>query len=277
MTENRRRLIVITAQNLASTNTVRPLIEDLSNEIAAVIILDNIPLSSWREFRAFMKLIRRCAGSFLLFKFAEVWVHYALSLARGESVSQLCEKHNVQTFSFASARPAAVLDLIRSYDPDYLISTGPAILGKAIINAPRIATLNCHGADLPAYRGPANYVWAMLEREPIRTVTIHRMVAAIDAGPVWRKRSWPMNFNWSVYEFNHFHSLDGGRFLRDSLRSILDNGPDPEKAQDESLARLRTFPRSSDIRRLKAGAHRMMRWRDVFRCIGNDSSPTETN
>ncbi len=270
MTDTRRRLVIITAQNLASANTVRPLIEDLSHEISAVIILDNIPLSSWREFRAFLKLIRRCAGSFLVFKFAEVWIHYALSLARGESVSQLCEKHSVKTFSFASARPAEVLNLIRSQDPDYLISTGPAILGKAVINAPRIATLNCHGADLPAYRGPANYVWTMLEREPTRTVTLHRMVPAIDAGPIWRKKSWPMNFGWSVYEFNYFHSLDGGRFLRDSIKSILEEGPDAEEAQDESMAKTRTFPKGADIRKLKAASHRMMRWRDVFKCVGND-------
>lgn len=268
MTTRENSFIIVTAQNMASANTTRPLIEAFGPRISAVVILDNFPLTSWKEFKAFVKLIRRCGWSFLWFKFVEIWVHYAISLARRESVAQLCRRRGVNTLHFASARSDALARAIAEIAPDYIVSTGPAILSKSLIESAKIATLNCHGADLPSYRGPANYVWTRLNGDEARTITIHRMAPKIDAGAIWRKKTLPLDKRWSVYEYNFRHTLDAGRFLSQSMQEILAGGPDAETEQDESQAVVRTFPTESDMRRLKNAGVVLMRPCDAFRCVG---------
>ena len=268
------RIVIVTAQNMASTNVTRPLIEKMPGEIATVLILNNFPLSNWKDVTAFYKLTRRCGWQFLVFKFAEIWIHYLLSLLRRESIAQLCRANGVRYMHFSKARDDGFAQALRVHEPDYLISTGPAILPSSVINSPRIATLNCHGADLPTFRGPANYIWTLLENQTERTVTIHRMHPRIDSGPIWRKRKYPVNSNWTVYEYNFNHTLDGGAFLHESLVDILENGPDEEIEQNELDATIRTFPNGEDMRRLRQKGITILNLRDIFRCLG--SKPTNT-
>jgi methionyl-tRNA formyltransferase len=54
----------------------------------------------------------------------------------------------------------------------------------ALLTVPRLGFLNFHLAALPGYRGPEPLFWQLRNGEPAGAVTVHRMAADFDTGPV---------------------------------------------------------------------------------------------
>lgn len=267
------KLVFITAQNMASANIMYPVLSSLGAHIDCVIVLNNSTVSSTKGIKPFIRLIRRCAWSFLFFKLVEGWAHSLMSVCRGETIDQLCRKFAVPVIYFGGANDPNFLAVLQQKMPDYLVSTGPAILSAACIATAQKAVLNCHGARLPFYRGPANYIWTLLNGDKIRWATIHRLVKQVDAGAIWREASFPIHPEWSVYEYDYYHALDCGRVLASTLSDILAGNVPVETPQDETQVVTRTFPTSDDMARFKKLNIPLWRLRDVWRCVGFTASP----
>ena len=62
------------------------------------------------------------------------------------------------------------------------------ILPQAILDAPRLGCLNVHGSLLPRWRGAAPVQRAIMAGDAITGVTIMRMEAGLDTGPMLLKR-----------------------------------------------------------------------------------------
>ncbi|MDO7886491.1 methionyl-tRNA formyltransferase [Hymenobacter cheonanensis] len=54
----------------------------------------------------------------------------------------------------------------------------------ALLTVPRLGFLNFHLAALPGYRGPEPLFWQLRNGEPAGAVTVHRMTASFDTGPI---------------------------------------------------------------------------------------------
>jgi methionyl-tRNA formyltransferase len=81
--------------------------------------------------------------------------------------------------------PAGFGEAMRGYRPDLLVLYGfNWILPPAVFRVPRFGTVNIHPSRLPRYRGPAPVHWAIRNGDPDIGVTIHRVDAGIDTGPV---------------------------------------------------------------------------------------------
>src|SRR5262249_57497011 len=65
------------------------------------------------------------------------------------------------------------------------------ILPDWMLNAPRHGCVNVHSSLLPKYRGAAPINWAIARGERETGVTIMRMDAGLDTGPVLLKRGIP--------------------------------------------------------------------------------------
>jgi methionyl-tRNA formyltransferase len=65
----------------------------------------------------------------------------------------------------------------------------PTIVPAPVLDLFAHGVLNAHAGDLPRYRGNATIAWAILAGEPRVVVTIHRMDAGLDTGPVLAKRA----------------------------------------------------------------------------------------
>ncbi len=74
---------------------------------------------------------------------------------------------------------------IQALRPDIIAVSGARLLGKTIIETPRITIINMHGGLSPYYRGGDSIFWALYNREPHCVgVTIHLLTLGIDAGPL---------------------------------------------------------------------------------------------
>jgi methionyl-tRNA formyltransferase len=58
------------------------------------------------------------------------------------------------------------------------------ILPAALLEAPRLGSLNVHASLLPRHRGAAPVEWAILSGDPKTGVTIMQMDAGVDTGPI---------------------------------------------------------------------------------------------
>ena len=82
-------------------------------------------------------------------------------------------------------RTADFLDQVRELKPGLIVVMAYGqILPQALLEMPRFACLNLHTSVLPKYRGAAPIQWAVLNGDVETGVTLMRMDAGMDTGPI---------------------------------------------------------------------------------------------
>ena len=109
------------------------------------------------------------------------------------------------------------------------------ILPTAIIDLPRLGTLNIHASLLPAFRGAAPIQAAIREGLDETGVTIMRMVKALDAGPIILQAKTPIPNDETYGELQLRLAEMGALALIEAL-ALIDIGQASETPQDDSKA-----------------------------------------
>ncbi|HOG08012.1 MAG TPA: methionyl-tRNA formyltransferase, partial [Syntrophales bacterium] len=82
-------------------------------------------------------------------------------------------------------RDPAFLDTCRALAPDVIVVAAfGQILPAALLEIPRLGSINVHPSLLPKYRGAAPMNWTLIRGESVTGVTIMRMNEAMDAGDI---------------------------------------------------------------------------------------------
>jgi len=90
----------------------------------------------------------------------------------------------------ATLRGGAALDELRSARADLLVVVAYGlILPEALLDAPRLGSVNIHASLLPRWRGAAPIQRAVLAGDTHTGITLMQMQAALDAGPILLQRS----------------------------------------------------------------------------------------
>ncbi len=93
------------------------------------------------------------------------------------------------------ARPAGpdFLAELESFRPDLgVVVAYGHLLRPEILAAPRLGMINVHASLLPAWRGAAPIQWSIAHGDPCTGVSIMRMEAGLDSGPVLLARDLPI-------------------------------------------------------------------------------------
>lgn len=109
------------------------------------------------------------------------------------------------------------------------------ILSQELIDLPRLGTLNIHASLLPALRGAAPIQAAVREGLTETGVTIMRMVAKLDAGPIIHQLRTPVADDETGGELTLRLSELGALALIEAL-ALMEAGAAAERAQDEAAA-----------------------------------------
>ncbi len=109
----------------------------------------------------------------------------------------------------AELQPAAVLVL-----------TFPWRIPARVLALPPHGFLNVHFAALPGYRGPAPLFWQIRNRETAGAVTIHRMEADFDTGPVLLALPVPIGPD-DTYGLHHTNLANAAAALAPRLVALL--------------------------------------------------------
>ncbi len=91
------------------------------------------------------------------------------------------------------ARDENFIAQLRELKPDLMVVVAYGqILPQMILDLPPFGCLNVHTSLLPKYRGAAPIQWAIADGEPETGVTIMKMDAGLDTGPVLSTRRTPI-------------------------------------------------------------------------------------
>lgn len=100
-------------------------------------------------------------------------------------VKEYAAAQNIPVCQPESCRDEAVLEELRALEPDVIVVAAYGkLLPQALLDIPRIATINVHSSLLPQYRGAAPINWAVLNGDAETGVTIQYMAAELDAGDI---------------------------------------------------------------------------------------------
>jgi methionyl-tRNA formyltransferase len=108
-------------------------------------------------------------------------------------VKILAEKLNLSVLQPLKARDENFIAELRALKPDLIVVVAYGqILPQTILDLPPLGCLNVHTSLLPKYRGAAPIQWAIADGEPETGVTIMKMDAGLDTGPILSTRRTPI-------------------------------------------------------------------------------------
>ncbi len=107
---------------------------------------------------------------------------------------------------------------LESKKPDFLVVIAYGnIIPQHILDIPTIAPINVHGSLLPAYRGASPIQSVLLNDEAKTGITIMRMDAGLDTGPMLRKQWFPLTIHTTALDIIHRFQEFGPQLLIDTM------------------------------------------------------------
>lgn len=130
----------------------------------------------------------------------------------------------------------AFVERIRRLQPDLIFSFYyRRLLGRALLELPRLGAINVHGSLLPKYRGRAPINWALVHGETLTGVTLHYMDERADHGDIIAQRSVPITVEDTALTLSR--KLTG--VARDAVREtypLIASARAPRIPQDHAVA-----------------------------------------
>jgi len=100
-------------------------------------------------------------------------------------VGEAAQRLSVSVHKPRRARDPEFIEQVRALAPELIVVVAYGqILPPALLEIPRHGCLNVHTSILPKYRGAAPIQWAIVDGESETGVTIMKMDAGLDTGPV---------------------------------------------------------------------------------------------
>lgn len=125
---------------------------------------------------------------------------------------------------------------LAGYKPDLMVVVAYGlILPQAVLDTPRLGCVNVHASLLPRWRGAAPIQRAILAGDTESGVTLMRMEAGLDTGPMLAKLRCPIHSEDAADTLHDRLAALGGELIRLHLEDLL-HGRMQAEVQDEALA-----------------------------------------
>ena len=151
-------------------------------------------------------------------------------------VKQIAADEEIPIFQPKNARDPELLEALRVINPDISVVVAYGhILPQAIIDLPRMGTLNIHASLLPELRGAGPIQAAIRQGLTETGVSLMRVIPALDAGPVLLQKKTEIFYDETFGELQMRLAELGALTLIEAL-TLLSLGKAKEKPQDDSRA-----------------------------------------
>ena len=151
-------------------------------------------------------------------------------------VKALALEHGVPVHQPASLRSAEEAQALEAVGADLMVVVAYGLLlPQRVLDAPRLGCVNIHASLLPRWRGAAPIQRAVLAGDAETGITIMRMEAGLDTGPMLLVRRLPIARDETGGSLHDKLSVLGAEALMAALPGIAVGTLVPQ-AQDEALA-----------------------------------------
>lgn len=179
------------------------------------------------------------------------------------AVKRYAREHGLPTLQPERLKTPDFLEALASLRADLgVVAAYGKLLPEAVLKAPPLGLLNVHASLLPKYRGAAPVHRAVMAGESETGVTIMRVVAALDAGPMLARVHRPIGPDETSDAVEHDLAILGAALLVDTIERLA-AGLVEEIPQDERgstyAARLTRADSPIDWTRPAAAIHNQVR------------------
>lgn len=138
-------------------------------------------------------------------------------------VKEAARELGIPVYQPTSLRSPEALSRLRDWQPDAIVVVAYGqILPQAVLDLPSQGCINVHASLLPRWRGAAPIQHAILAGDQITGVSIMRLDAGMDTGPVYVQKNIPINDADTAGDLHDKLAVLGAETLVDHLQNILE-------------------------------------------------------
>ncbi len=151
-------------------------------------------------------------------------------------VKSAAEQLGLPVFQPETLKDPAAVEQLRALAPDVgVVAAYGEILRRAVLEIPPLGYLNIHPSLLPLYRGPAPVTGAIMAGDDLVGVSIIRLTAKMDAGPILAQATLRLAPNARAGDLTAELMRQGGALLAEALAPYAAGRLAPRE-QDHSAA-----------------------------------------
>ena len=167
-------------------------------------------------------------------------------LPKASATKSYAEEAGISIYQPSRLRDEEAIGQIEGYLPGLIVVAAYGqILPQRVLDLPEHGSLNVHASLLPRWRGAAPVQAAILHGDKETGITIMKMDAGLDTGPIVRQRAIPLSRNETGGSLTEKLSLLGAKLLIEILPAHLAGELKP-RAQDDTLATHAPMLKKSD-------------------------------
>lgn len=149
---------------------------------------------------------------------------------------------------------------VRWFAPDLLVLVGADIVPSALLELPRLGTINPHYGLLPRYRGMNVTEWSIYRDDPVG-VSIHMVDPGIDTGDILLREALPVPGEATLASIRQQHQSTSAELLERAAVLLLEGATDrtPQRPEEgQQFYRMHPILRAQVERRLSDGSYRWL-------------------
>lgn len=137
-------------------------------------------------------------------------------------VASAARARGIEPLQVRRVRDAEAIESVRSMAPDLgVLADFGQLIPPAILELPRVGMLNVHPSLLPRHRGATPIPATILAGDPTAGVSIMKMDAGLDTGPIVAARSWLLDGSEDSPALERRAAAEGAALLDEVLDAVL--------------------------------------------------------
>lgn len=155
---------------------------------------------------------------------------------RQSAVKEVAIDADIDVFQPEKLRGEDVMQHLQSWSPDFhVVAAYGQILRQAVLDLPTYGSINVHASLLPRWRGAAPIQAAILAGDSSTGITIMKMDAGLDTGPMLSKESVEILSSDTSQSLHDKLAEISGPLLIKTLCGLISGEIEPQ-SQDDELA-----------------------------------------
>jgi methionyl-tRNA formyltransferase len=151
-------------------------------------------------------------------------------------IKLVAKQHGIPVLQPEKLRRADAITELRQWQPDlYVVAAFGQILPQAVLDIPQFGSINVHASLLPRWRGAAPIQACIRAGDAETGVTIMKMDAGLDTGPMLSKRAIPIAPDETGASLHDKLAVIGAELLIDTLPGYLDGTIQPQPQPVEGV------------------------------------------
>lgn len=151
-------------------------------------------------------------------------------------IKQVALAHDIPVFQPEKLRRAEAIEELKRWQPDvYVVAAFGQILPQAVLDIPAHGSINVHASLLPRWRGAAPIHAAIRAGDAETGITIMKMDAGLDTGPMLTQRAIPIAADDTSQSLHDKLAQLGGDLLIETLPGYFEGTLQPQPQPEEGV------------------------------------------